>query len=217
VKQLLSLGLGSLMVTLMALGVTAGEAYAYSPSGAASWADAHVWDECAGDYIGSMSAYGYCYPNDCTSFVSKALHYGGGYPYHGDRYSPIHDDHYWWNAWIMSSWYNSDSWSLTSHLKTFLTWDYPGGYYYGTRLGTDTSAYDDIYNGDVLFFNWGTGEGWSHSRIQVATGTSYDGHYGDLADQHTPARYHSFWSGYYENIAHRTTTTICEMHVSSSN
>lgn len=207
---------GSLCLLLTASFVSAPPTRAYNPSGAASWADAHVWSECANSYIGPMSSFGYCYGADCTAFVSKALHYGGGFAYVGDRYSPPTDDHYWWNAYILSSWYNSNSWSVAPDLKQFLTLHYPGGYYYGTRYGNDVSPYDDVSTGDLLFFDWGTGQGWSHVRIDVATGTSYDGHYGDLADQHTVARYHSFWSGYYEN-ANRATTVIYEMHISPSN
>jgi cell wall-associated NlpC family hydrolase len=132
------------------------------------------------------------------------------------------DDHYWWYwrdggvcLWDCTHW--TQSWSFADHLKQYLTYHYPGGWFRGTRSGMDLSAKDDVGIGDLLFFDWGYGDGWSHVRIQVGYGTSYDGHYGAYTDQHTNNRYHAFWSAYYENAAHRTTTTIYEMNVDTRN
>lgn len=42
---------------------------------------------------------------------------------------------------------------------------------YGTASGTDVNSSSNIYNGDLLFFNWVSGGGISHAAIQ--TGPCY--------------------------------------------
>jgi hypothetical protein len=62
-------------------------------TGVASWALANV------------NSAPYVFTDDCTNFVSEALHYGGGDPYHLGQ--PQTDDHYWYGfscrrIWILA-------------------------------------------------------------------------------------------------------------------
>ena len=69
-----------------------------------------------------------------------------------------------------------------------------------------------MVTGDVLFFNWGQGEGLSHAVIQVGIGTDPNLYpnqvwYGNYIDEHTNNRKHAFWSLKPYNADWKTTTT----------
>ena len=72
--------------------------------------------------------------------------------------------------------------------------------------------YDSLITGDLLYFDWGHGEGLSHAAIQVSPGTSHEDSswVGDLSDQHVTDRYHVSWN-HIEVNADWCTTTIWEV------
>ncbi len=155
--------------------------------------------------------------DDCTNFVSQS-EYEGGFKMVGGSNNT--DDSQWW--YKSNNW--SHSWSVADDYYTFLLVDYPGGIPEGTAAGTATNYYTPSaeVTGDVLFYDWGQGEGISHSAIQTGIGNDPNKPngqtwYGNYIDQHTTNRYHAFWSLYPYNAAARATTTIYFMHIPSTN
>jgi hypothetical protein len=201
-----------LVVVVAALLSSASPALAYDGPSAARYAD--KW------WHGRNPNY-QVFNNDCTDFVSQSLH-NGGYSYvGGNATSP--DRSQWWihynSFWDNFTW--SDSWSHAHNLYNFLLESYPGGTQQGIARGSSTTRYtpNSVVTGDVLFYDWGGGEGISHSAIQVGIGDDAKyGHawYGNYVDYHTNDTYHAFWSLRPRN-AMWSTTTIYFMHISSSN
>jgi len=200
--------LTALTVTLL-LGATApAPAHAYNGSGAAAYAD--KWAKARNP---NFSA-------DCTNFVSQAMHEGGKYPfrYGGDPW------YAWWQTYaIGGGWAYTQYWSVSWQLRNFLAYDAPGGIPAGTAAGTATNYYtpSSMVTGDVLFYDWGTGEGISHANMQVGIGNdpNYPNGqtwYGNYVDQHITDRYHAFWSLRPYNANYKT-TKIYFMHISSAN
>jgi hypothetical protein len=97
----------------------------------------------------------------------------------------------------------------------FLVYDSPGGIPEGSAPGTSIDFYtpDSVVTGDVLFYDWGDGNGVNHAAIQVGIGYDWNNVlYGNHVDQHTNDRQHAFWSlkPYNPNW---NTTTIYFMHI----
>src|SRR4029079_5726109 len=87
-------------------------ALGYSHSGAASWADSHI-NGC-GLYHEAV-----CYDNDCTGFVSEALHFGGGYPYVGVLGGRNTGDvHRWYSGWGLTRVGYDYYWARPTPLRT---------------------------------------------------------------------------------------------------
>jgi cell wall-associated NlpC family hydrolase len=130
------------------------------------------------------------YPNfssDCTNFVSQALHEGGkiSFDYAG--------------GWFCyKNWYGGFSygkpWSVAVYHQIWLI-ENEGGTIVG--MWGPTQQGDINYSlrfGDVLIYDWGTGEGWSHAAIVTDYGQDpHSPHYGDLQDQHTTDRKWAIW------------------------
>jgi hypothetical protein len=166
--------------------------------------------------------------DDCTNFVSQALHDGAGgkYPFRGG--SSTVDDHNWWMNLASPSW--TQSWTFAAHLRLFLINDWPGGVPEGSTPKGDLSAQMASYTptnmvtGDVLFYNFGGGI--DHTTIQVGIdyGTwiaTYANQarvtgYHNVVDQHSNSRHHVHWS-LIDNNDYWRTTTIYFMHISSGN
>lgn len=136
---------------------------------------------------------------------------------------PTNDSSVWYMKHMLNGrqwvWRYTNSWTVASAYRSFLIEDYPGGYPEGSASGSSTNPYtpDSVVTGDVLFYDWGTGEGISHASIQVGIGTDPNsGYYGNLVDEHTSNRKHAFWSLYPYNL-NAATTTIYFMHIASSN
>jgi hypothetical protein len=178
--------------------------YAYSGSGAASWADAH-WNAGAAGWP--------TFSDDCTNFVSQALYLGGGYhetAYTGSRT----DDANWYMNLGSNRW--TYSWTVAFDHERFQAIHSPGGSYWGTYSGT-YSGNDSVYAGDELFYDWNSNGSMDHMSIQTSYGTDpKSGWYGDLVDQHTTNRYHAYWTLQPYN-AQASTTSIDEYHLSPSN
>ena len=204
----------------MALPALGGTAFAYNRGDA-------VW---YADYFALSRNSGYpSYSADCTNFVSQALFYGG-YPFVGtpNYWSNSTDDNQWWGNenYVIGYWFRTYSWSVAPDQYQFQMNHYPGGWLEEVVTPSDTdywSFYDNQYmiGGDLLFFDWGQGEGMSHVAIQVYPGYSqYEQPgvqwWGDLSDQHTNDRYHSSWSHTEVNYDWPT-TTIWEVHIDDRN
>ncbi len=123
--------------------MVASTALAYSPSGAVAHADQWATNS-------SWCNNHLCFTQDCTNFVSYALHYGGGYQMVPGGSNT--DDHYWYlTGW---PWLYSHSWTVANDLYTFQMWHYPGGYLKGTALGSSNYSWDGISAGDLVFYDW---------------------------------------------------------------
>lgn len=165
------------------------------------------------------------FDDDCANFVSQSLHdpyMGGGYSYvnAGQTYT---DDHNWWMQYLpqINTFQNSNSWSRAQDLYNFLLWTYPGGVPEGTAhtKAQQQATYtpDNMVTGDVLFYDWTSDGHIDHTAIQVGIGHDATiGIYGNYVDQHTPSRYHEFWSLATTN-SKWPTTTIHFMHINAAN
>lgn len=211
-------GLLALIAGITALTVVGSpsSAYAYSGTNAAQYAD-YWWNSYNSNYYKFDG-------DDCTNFVSQALHdpyMGGGFSYVGGSSST--DDSQWWmhynSFWGTFSW--SHSFTVAQDLYNFLMVHYPGGYYEGQAhtLSEQEATYtpDSVVTGDVLFYDWNSDGHMDHAGIQVGWGTDPNsGWYGNYQDQHSNNRKHAFWSLIPYN-SQWSTTTITYVHVSSSN
>ena len=192
-------------VAVLALGLTvvvASPTLAYNPTAAAQYAD--QWA------LSRNPAYRQ-YSEDCTNFVSQALH-AGGYAYTGSSKT-----HY--QSWYYNSSENSFTWSVAPDLLNFLYYDYPGGFPTGYHA-PNQSNYSGGSVGDVIFYDWGSAyhNGVSHATIQVARGTDpVSMWFGDLVDEHVHDRKHAIWNlrPYNGNVA--STTYITVVHVDAGN
>lgn len=196
-----------LLAMALPIGTTVG-ADAYSGSAAAQYAD---------QWALVPNSNWYQFSDDCTNFVSQAV-FAGGFSMKGVGGSRT-DDHNWFATQTFGYWTTSNSWAVSANYLNFLNWTYPGGWNWGTQPGYSGSVNSGLQVGDVLFFNWGQGQGISHVSFQVLVGYYTDansGWVGDEVDQHTTNRYHAFWSLAPYNPL-QSTTTITLMHVDSAN
>jgi hypothetical protein len=116
----------------------------FNAAGAAAWARANA----------NSSANPYGYPNDCTDFVSRAMHLGGGMPERDVQgLFPFNhkDDRDWYMRWLggrrIGHWIGTYSWGDAPHLLAFLK---------DTGLARQVSL-QAARPGDVIFVNWGKG------------------------------------------------------------
>ncbi len=95
------------------------------------------------------------YRDDCTDFVSRALHFGGGDPENEGPFFPFDrsDNHYWYKGGIFGlatySWAGASE--LADHLRLngsrWLVKD-------GTLPGHSAGQWSEVTPGDVIFVNW---------------------------------------------------------------
>jgi hypothetical protein len=196
------------------------QAFGYSGSSAASYADSH-WNIC-GVYHKFQ-----CINDDCTAFVSEAMNAGGGYAQDTNGTvvkASTSDDTMWYMHYnpVRDQYYTSKSFTFVQDLRTFLIGDVPGGIDRGTKAGTSLAYDSGGDTGDVLFYNWdpavpdGGSEPYDHANLIVGYGFSEDDYYGDYIDGHTNYRLHTYWTTRTYN-AHVQTTVIDVMHISSTN
>lgn len=210
-----------MMASVLTIGISATlpqqVAFAYSGSNAAAYAETW-WNH--------RNTQNYpTFTDDCTNFVSQALH-----DYHGGNFSYVNvgqdssSDYNWWVQLYLGQggvWKNSRSWSFAHDLYNFLLWHYPGGIQKGeaASYAQQTVAHtpSGTGKGDVLFYDWGGGDGISHATIEVGSGadphSSYSGSY---IDEHTSNRQHAFWSLIPYN-SQWPTTTIYFVHIDPTN
>jgi hypothetical protein len=155
---------------------------------------------------------------DCTNFVSQAL-FAGGYDMANigaDKTKYVN----WYSRKNLIGFDVSFTWSVSFDLLTWLQKDIPGGstLYYRSPSETVDGKRSGGATGDVLFYDWGVGEGVSHAAIQVGYGTDPVKFWvGDLIDMHSNDHKHAIWSlrPYNGNLA--GTTYITVVHVDSGN
>ncbi|MFE6716052.1 DNRLRE domain-containing protein [Streptomyces albidoflavus] len=114
------------------------------------------------------------YSQDCTNFVSKALHHGGGMRMKGSGKGKKGNDH-WWRQTHHSPahsgggvyYVDSYTWRISYMLSDFFI-----GHSDGKWLGSSQSK---AKVGDVVFFNWGGRGKWDHAGIitKVKGGKAY--------------------------------------------
>jgi hypothetical protein len=191
-------------------------AFAYNGNNAASYAD--TW---ALSRNPSFPDFG---GDDCTNFVSQALH-AGGFP---EKYiSPLQStssDHYWFMVFSPQHLWHSNSWSVATDLRSWLIWDVPGGIPEGSfsydngKNRAPAFTPNSVITGDVLNYNFGDGRGLIHSSMQVGWGTDQYGYYGNWVDTHATDHKHIFWT--LKDSPGNTnwmTTTVYFMHIDSRN
>ncbi|MFF9011598.1 DNRLRE domain-containing protein [Streptomyces sp. NPDC014870] len=131
-------------------------------SGTATWARAH-WND--------RGKYG----QDCTNFISEALHYGGGMRMKGydkDRTSV----NTWWRKKYIAPihsgggtyFIDSHTWTVADKMRQFLSRHSNGAVYQESH-----QKYAKV--GDIVFFNWGGQGGWDHAGVitKMANGKAY--------------------------------------------
>ena len=142
---------------------------------------------------------------DCTNFVSQAMDAAG--------YGQIHtgtSNNQWFFDWgLFGSHSNSPSWSSASQLMLHLIYT---GRVTTTFAPAMSAKYSGATQGDLYFYDWGKGEGWSHTAISTGSGnfsSFYDpidkiyysavtGGSGDRIAQHSTDRDNSPWNlGYW--------------------
>lgn len=109
-------------------------------AGAAAWARANA----------TSSANPYGYRDDCTDFVSRAIHFGGGLPELAVQgVIPFNhtDDANWYDYPMFGRWVGTYSWGSATHLLDFLKIT-------GRARQVSLQAASP---GDVIFVNWGRG------------------------------------------------------------
>jgi hypothetical protein len=199
----------SVILTTCLLGSS--PASAFTGGGAASYAD--HWATTRNSNYPSFS-------EDCTNFVSQALHdsLGGQKPYVNNGADSTSVNNWWAQYSSIFGFSNSQTWSVADSFYNFM--NFHGGVVAGRagpnqseQLATYTPA--NVVTGDILFYDWENNGSMDHVGIQVGIGNDPSaGLYGNYSDQHTNDHYHAFWSLLPYN-EHWPTTAIVMMHVSS--
>lgn len=120
---------------------------------------------------------------------------------------------------MWGSWDYATTWSSASRLKAFLKNDVPGGTDMGSAWGGATNSYtpNSVVTGDVLFYDWGKGEGVSHAAIQTGIGNDANYPYwGNYVDYHSNDTRHRFWSLKPSN-PYWQSTTVYFVHIWTGN
>jgi hypothetical protein len=190
-------------------------ALAYSGPRAASYADQY-----ANTFNGSFPQFS----DDCTNFVSQAVNYGGYSMHPTPNDQSTTNDAYWFVLYPGYLQAYSHSWSVVQDYWYWLIGQNPGGTQEGSfsynngKNKAPAFTPNSVVTGDVLFYDWGTGQGISHTSIQVGWGTDQYGYYGNWVDAHTTNHKHIFWT--LKDAPGNTnwmTTTVWFMHIWSSN
>jgi hypothetical protein len=205
-------------VAMMGSAMIAPTASAYNGAAAAAWADAHALTHTCWS-PGNPNALP-CDTNDCTNFVSLALHYGGGYPeFLGTGI--VTDDHLWFltkNG--LNLWVQSNSWAYVTDQYQFQMLHSPGGVTRGTASGLAGYSFSGLSAGDLLFYDFEGNGSLDHVAIQTTPGTDPNwnsgNQYGDLADEHTSDRRRVWWTLNPYN-PYRNYTVITLVHIQATN
>ncbi|MDE4543121.1 amidase domain-containing protein [Thermoanaerobacterium sp. R66] len=186
----------TLIIVVTSLFMTSNVYASYDRINATIYADAWA--------LGRNSNYPTNWNSDCADFVSQCLHEGGGLPFD--------DIHGWYIYKNLTGFYWGNAWSVAKDLMSWLLY-YEGDNYQGaTYIGNWGPDYQPDSNsliqfGDVLIYDWGTGEGWSHAAIVADYGQDPNSpYYGNLQDQHTTDRKWAIWHLKAYNKNWRTTT-----------
>jgi hypothetical protein len=171
--------------------------------------------------------YWYFSGDDCTNFVTQALS-NGGIPDNlppGAVANPA-NDFYFWNydavqeyasGGARSNGYSAsavdDLYNYLFGFSTMGTMDGSFSYNNGT-VRAPSYVPSPMEVGDVLFYNWGGGEGISHASLISGTGTDTEGFVGTLVDAHSNNQKDQFWT--LKDVPGNTnwqTTTVYFAHI----
>lgn len=156
------------------LGVMATPANAYNGGQAASYANS---------YAINRNTYWLVFSNDCTNFISQAMHAGGLAT--NVEWSSIPSDNYWTQTWSVAhtsfTWITAHKASTSAHLSA-------------AQGGGNTPSWH--VPGDPVYYDWENDGHIDHASMNVATGTDpqYPGWVGDLIDEHTTNRLKVIWN-----------------------
>ena len=210
-RRALTLAVLSAVPTLTVLS----PALAYNGPAAASYAD-----QFAPTFNGSFPRFN----DDCTNFVSQAVNYGGYSMHPTPNDQSTSNDAYWFVLYPGYLAAYSHSWAVVQDYWYWLIGQNPGGTQEGSfsynngHNRAPAFTPNSVVTGDVLFYDWGTGLGISHTSIQVGWGTDQYGYYGNWVDTHTNSHKHIFWT--LKDAPGNTnwmTTTVWYMHIWASN
>jgi Putative amidase domain len=134
------------------------------------------------------------YPDDCTNFVSQALHAGGWeYTWSDTGLKQATDDKQWWyyaNDPYPPYWDNSNSWSAVKDFYEFTITSGRGTYITSNKQSWNVS-WQYIVPGDIILVDWDGNGTMDHAMIVVSTsGKSWGSVTKDdvLITQHTTDR-----------------------------
>jgi cell wall-associated NlpC family hydrolase len=170
----------------------------YDGNGAAVWADTYAISS-SSDYSnhtqgGDFESISVFPPrlggDDCTNFVSNCM-YNGNLPMDSDWFSYKDSSGNWQYG---KSGYHP--WTVAPDLYDYLTKKTGYGQLINTFQGPQKgkTPRNGLAPGDVLFYDWGTGEGISHAAIMTFPGLDSNTRYYDQADEHTSDRLRVFWT-----------------------
>jgi len=130
--------------------------YPYNRIGAVSYA--HIWYQDFNPNYFNFTDLG----GDCTNFVSQAIHDGGG-----AIMSIVENPGIGTSGWY----YNNvneraSAWTDVSELFKFLVTE--KNFYITGPEGSEKLQYE-VYEGDIIQFDWGSDDSWDHSAIIVQT------------------------------------------------
>jgi cell wall-associated NlpC family hydrolase len=123
---------------------------------------------------------------DCTNFVSQAWFWGGG----------VNMNTWWFLRQSGGGREWSHAWAVARTFARYAVMDRKIAVW---RYADVTQPFNAADRGDVILYDWGKGEGWSHVAIEVGWNAN-----GDYINQHTADRYHSPWNrGYLHDLRFR--------------
>src|SRR5262245_25740311 len=158
-------------MAFIVLSVAPAPALAYVGNSAAGYAD-YYWNKRNSNY--------YSFSDDCTNFVSQAMHdpYGGGNFHYVGTPQTINSsaDSQWWLSWRSTRGFHwTNSFVRVVDLYSFLMGHWPGGWFKGQAhtLSQQQATYtpDNVVTGDLLFYDWDSNGVLDHVGIQVGWGT----------------------------------------------
>ncbi|AVX20014.1 Putative amidase domain-containing protein [Carboxydocella sporoproducens DSM 16521] len=171
------------LVVLIFIFTLSPHVHAYNSTGAVSYAE--KWAKSRNSNYPSFD-------NDCTNFVSQAIHdpTGAGKPFDESGSS----QYFMW--YIYKRWWGWDyttTWSVASHFYNYLR-ENPAGSWINSWNPPQPTTPSDMKEGDILFYDWNNDGSKDHAAIVVGYGTDpTSGYVGNLQDQHTTDRYHAIW------------------------
>ncbi|MFF3416034.1 DNRLRE domain-containing protein [Streptomyces sp. NPDC002698] len=128
------------------------QAGTYLRTGAATWAVSN-WDASA------------MYSQDCTNFVSRAMHLGGDIRMKGSGDENYKSKDYWWRK--PSNWVHEETWTWinASYLKTFME----------RHMLHSKRNTSNAFTGDVIFYDWKNDGKVDHASIitKISNGKIY--------------------------------------------
>jgi len=134
------------------------------------------------------------YNEDCTNFMSIALHEGG-----------LYSMQYQTPKWYALGVWHTFSWTVTGDFVAFIN---AKGWGYGGYSNIAPGTYNSAWYGDVILYDWNSDGVWDHASMEVVYSgcDPNSGWCGDLVDAHSRDRWHAFWTLAPYNASWQTTS-----------